>query len=865
MEKTSLMKSYFWIMWVCVCHVPVLASSVESNLTFRPPAVPLVACDPYFSIWSCADRLTDTNTVHWTGHQQALTSLIRIDGKSYRLMGQDPQGLPALPQTRVRVWPTRTVYTFAGAGVQVSMVFMQAALPEDIDLFSRPVVTLSWECVSLDGKQHAVSVYYDNSAEVAVHESGQAVVWSREERSGLTILSTGTQAQSVLGRKGDNVRIDWGYFYVATARSQYSASAMAPAADCRMGFVGQAALPKEDSEDMPRTVRDNAPVLALKWDLGLVHRKMAVCRAFLAYDDLFSVRYFSRPLRPYWRRQGADIFDVLKEAAQEYEQFKRRCETFDQEIMADLTAVGGEKYALIAALAYRQCVAANKIVADENGMPLMFSKENFSNGCMGTADVFYPMAPQFLLLNPGLMKATVVPLLEYAASDRWPFPFSPHDLGTYPEAGKQAYGGGERSEENQMPVEECGNMLLLMGAIAEAEASAELSARYWPLLTEWAEYLKTRGLDPENQLCTDDFAGHLAHNVNLSVKAILGMASYGKLARMRGHEDVAREYHGLAVHYARQWEAMADDGDHYRLAFDKPGTWSQKYNLIWDRLLDLQVFPQEIVHKEMAYYRQVQQPYGLPLDNRSLYTKLDWIFWTATLTGKTDDFTALVDPVFRFLQETPDRVPMTDWYWTHDAKVRGFQARPVVGGVFIPLLGDKDLWSKWVRKAEAVTGPWAALPKPPVVKPIIETAPGQVFEWAYTTTRPGDDWMQADYDDSQWSRGPAGFGTRGTPGAIVGTTWESADIWLRREFTWQEPVTDALHLLLHHDEDAEVYINGVLAGEITGFTSDYEPVPMTRAGKMALRSGRNTMAVHCHQTSGGQYIDVGFAEVIPQE
>ncbi|MEN6608205.1 MAG: DUF1793 domain-containing protein, partial [Bryobacteraceae bacterium] len=131
---------------------------------------------------------------------------------------------------------------------------------------------------------------------------------------------------------------------------------------------------------------------------------------------------------------------------------------------------------------------------------------------------------------------------------------------------------------------------------------------------------------------------------------------------------------------------MALDGDHYKLAFDKSGTWSQKYNLVWDRILGLGLFSKQIATTEMAYYRKTQNKYGLPLDNRSTYTKLDWIIWTATLTGKRADFEALTNPVFDFLNDSPSRVPMTDWYWTTDAKQRGFQARSVVGGVFIPLL-----------------------------------------------------------------------------------------------------------------------------------------------------------------------------------
>jgi len=585
----------------------------------------------------------------------------------------------------------------------------------------------------------------------------------------------------------------------------------------------------------------------------------------LAYDDLYSIQYMKKNLRPYWRRNGWEAEDLLKAAARDYESLKKRCAAFDKELMADPTKTGGRKYALLCALAYRHCFAAGKFVADANGQPLQFCKENHSNGCIGTSDVFYPMAPQFLLFGPSVAKSFLVPFMNYAASERWRFPFAPHDLGQYPHANGQVYGGGERTEENQMPVEESGNLLILMAAVAQMEGNADFAGLYWPQLTAWAEYLKAKGFDPENQLCTDDFAGHLAHNVNLSAKAICGLGAYGKLCAMRGDKAKADEYAKLAKQFAARWVEEADDGDHYRLAFDKPGTWSQKYNLVWDELLGLDLFPAQVLGTEMEYYKKVQNTYGLPLDNRSRYTKLDWILWTATLTQNQDDFEALVDPVFRFLNETPDRVPMSDWYWTHDAKKRGFQARPTVGGVFLRMLYEKRIWRKWARRDVTDASGWAPLPKPPKVITAVPTSQNEPLTWRYTTDKPADDWFAADFDASGWSEGPGGFGTRSTPGASVGTVWNSSDIWLRREFVLPEGMWHDLQLQIHHDEDAEVYLNGVLALTTSGFTSSYGEMAMTPAALATLKPGRNVFAVHCRQTSGGQYIDVGLVDVIRED
>jgi hypothetical protein len=416
----------------------------------------------------------------------------------------------------------------------------------------------------------------------------------------------------------------------------------------------------------------------------------------VAYDDEWAVEYFEQRARAWWRRDGKNAETMLQEAEADYQRLVAASERFDADLMRDLRAQGGDAYARVAALAFRQTMAAHKLVAHpKTSVPLYFSKENFSNGCMGTVDVTYPSSPFFLLFSPQLLEAQLRPVLEYATMPRWRFPYAPHDLGRYPKANGQVYGGGEKTEENQMPVEESGNMLLMLGALARLHDRVDLAREYWSTLQQWARYLEAKGFDPENQLSTDDFAGHLARNANLSIKAILSLAATGEIGRMLGHAEDADRLARTAREMAGKWIDAAQEGEAFKLAFDQPGTWSQKYNLVWDRLLDLKVFPARVAATEMALYKTKQQAFGLPLDNRADYTKADWIVWTATMADQRADFEALVTPVYRFLHATPDRVPFSDWYYTTTGQQRSFQARSVVGGVFIPLLRDRALVRTW--------------------------------------------------------------------------------------------------------------------------------------------------------------------------
>jgi hypothetical protein len=579
------------------------------------------------------------------------------------------QGFKNAIQKNVALTATQTSYSFTCGPVDLSVNFLSPLLMNDLELLSQPISYIEYSIRSNDSKEHRTEIYFGASTDIAVNTRSQQVHASVVPSAAGTALRAGTVEQPVLAKKGDNLRIDWGHMYLMSADTAAWAS------------IGSY-----------QAFRDGNSVAALRDSIGYnMYLGITVSKGSgeslgvvaLGYDDSLSVEYFTNKLQPWWRRKGVPITELMTKGLASYPSIKAACDRFDSKMYSDAVAAGGKNYAHLCVLGYRQSIAAHKLVMSPDNKILFLSKENFSNGSINTVDVTYPSAPLFLLYNPELLKGMLNGIFYYSESGKWTKPFAAHDLGTYPIANGQTY-------PEDMPVEECGNMIILTAAICNAEKSTEYAKEHWTTLNQWAEYLAREGLDPANQLCTDDFAGHLARNANLSVKAIVALGAFAKMAGNAGEPETAARYAKLARSFVTKWIQMARDGSNFSLAFGKRGTWSQKYNLVWDKLLDLDLFPEEVYKKEIAHYLTKQKRFGLPLDNRKTYTKSDWIVWTATLTDKPEEFRAFVDPVYNFALRTRDRVPLTDWHETTTGEQVGFQARSVVGGYFI-----KMLWEEW--------------------------------------------------------------------------------------------------------------------------------------------------------------------------
>lgn len=652
----------------------------------RPVATPLVSVDPYFNIWSFTDMLYDDVTRHWAGTRNAMTAILNIDNNWYRIMGRvqsdnyryykEPD---VIEQKSCSVNATETCYEFANEFVNVKLKFRTPHILDDMLLMSTPVSYISYDIKFTDGKKHNLKFYFDISSELC-HDDPYA-----EVKSGKTDYSVfcGRGEVDVLEICGDDRLIDWGYLHL-----------VAPGASCMVlhPFDKRAFFKRENIKDTifaKSKTGSQSPVLASVKDYG----EVSAANDFIcvAYDDIYSIEYFGEKLEPYWKSSGYTFEQMVNTAVADYEKINSACDKFDRELRDGASQIS-TKYADLLCLAYRHITGAHKLV-QKDGKLLYFSKECFSNGCLGTVDISYPSLPVFLCFNPKLAEGLFNAVFEYADGNHgWEYEFAPHDVGTYPKANGQAYGFAKDDPEYrlswQMPVEECGNILISVAAICKLQGDASYAKENLVLLKKWADYLVKCDYDPQNQLCTDDFAGHLAHNCNLSVKGILGIASYGYILNMLGENG--ESYFETAKEFAKKWEENAFDGNCYRLSFDKPGTWSLKYNLVWDKFFDFQIFSEKVFKTETEFYKTKINTYGIPLDCRKNYTKSDWQMWTCCLSDDAGYRDKIINCMWDFVNSSPYRVPFSDWYETDIPVPHEFQHRAVQGGLFMPLLFKRE-------------------------------------------------------------------------------------------------------------------------------------------------------------------------------
>ncbi len=656
----------------------------------RPPSVPLAVRSPYRSTWMPSSIAAGTWANFWTGRTTAMTGYLRVDGVDYLFIGAP--NVPGHPvprgviQRSLTITATRSQYVLAAGGVQLTLTFLSPIEPGDLRRQSMPLSYIFADVRSDDGRAHDVSIYLDISGEWAHGDSNTQIRWSQDQVPGaaggpsLTSLSFTPNNPQVLAENGDMA--SWGT--VVFSASNQSGLTWQIGADTavRAAALGNGSLANTVDGNQPRSIDNNWPVFAFSFDLGSVRGSTRSAVLSVGHVREPAVSYLGAQLPPLWRsywsgwQDMAAFFHADADAAQE------RTSRLDRKVRSDATAAGGPKYAALCALALRQAYAGTELV-DRDGKPWVFLKEISSDGNVSTVDVTYPAMPAFLYLDPDYLGLILAPLLDYPEHGGWPKQFAEHDLGShYPDAS-----GHNDGNEEDMPVEESANMLIMSAAYlsrTDPATAKTFATEHYSILKQWADYLVANALDPGYQNQTDDFTGFIAHSANLALKGIIAIGAMGQIATAAGNAADAASYQGTASSYITQWAAKAQDtgDDHLKLAYDQPGTWSLKYNGYPDALLGTGLVPPSVANEEADWYLTQANQFGAPLDLRHSYTKGDWEMWTAAWLRGHPVSGYLISALYDFATATPNRVPFTDWYDTVSGNQVGFQARPVVGGVF---------------------------------------------------------------------------------------------------------------------------------------------------------------------------------------
>lgn len=653
------------------------------------PAYPLFVKDPYFSIWSQSDILNEKDVIFWMGKERRVRGYVRIDGKLFCFLGKDDNVSSAV-QESVSITSFTTDYVFSAGKAKIKLQFVSPLPPDNLDLLSCPVCYLNYEVTGVKDCEVILTV-------------GQSVCYDTDEyrevrggavsANGYELSCFGLKRQLFLSEDNDSCSAEWGYWYLSGEESYFVDDTDLKA------YLKNGVMPEYEDKNEE------------KWLVSV--SKALSGKVMLGFDDVMSINYFGDVRKGYYL-ENHTIFEAFDYINNESSEIDKQLACFDADLRKK-AALYGEDYLNILYASLRQAVGAHKLIRNKEGEVIFLSKECCSNGCIGTVDVSYPSIPLFLLYNPELVLGMVRPIFKFAKLPVWKFDFAPHDVGTYPNCCGQVYGakvnGGRylatlehHSEKqtrfplyclpeqadaygfkNQMPVEECANMLVMLASVGDF--GKKIIAENFELLEKWTAYLVNYGLKPENQLCTDDFSGHLKNNLNLAIKAVVGIGCFAEFCKDAGLKDKYTKYRKVAEDYAAEIEKFAFQFGHSPLTWDLgEETFSLKYNLAFDRILKLNLFSKKFKEREVDYYLSISNEFGVPLDSRATFTKSDWLVWTASLTEDINKRKQLIAPLNNYLLKGEKRLPFGDWYYTETGKLKMFTNRTVQGGCFILLI-----------------------------------------------------------------------------------------------------------------------------------------------------------------------------------
>ncbi|KAK6498483.1 hypothetical protein TWF481_011074 [Arthrobotrys musiformis] len=710
------------------------------SASLTPATIPLFVRNPYLSLWLQNARQEPWSRwpMFWTGMEIGFGVLLRVNKTIYPLLGKPHDSLDGNDVGFAKYFgvdfdASKTWLRYEAGGVDVKLVFTSPVTVNDTMRQSIPAGYLEVEVVG----EVDCEVYVDVNGLWVTGDRGSRIRWEMQEHGGLRSWKVTREREEHFSEKWD--RAEWGSLYFTAPKdTHYEGGDSGP---LRRRFAKGSSL-RNVTDDRFREVMDAEPVFAFSKYFRLSSSSSspghgsAIFTIAHVQDEVaqFASARGLTSMRPLWKGYFEDHFDLLHFHYHDYSTASSEADKFNKQLVEHasraMSGVAADTYTDILLLSTRQVLGGTSFSGTPS-RPLLFLKEISSDGNFQTIDVIFPAFPFFLYVNPSWLRYLLEPLLEHQSAGLYPNDYSMHDLGSsFPNAT-----GHPDGRDEYMPVEECGNMLIMgaavVGNLVEENGGGEKGrkvAKEWlegawgdggrfrgryELWRKWTGYLIQFGLLPATQLSTDDFAGRLANQTNLALKGILGIKAMAELASIVGNSKDEKYFSDIADSYIKTWHTLAisRDGTHTKLAYHWQGSWGTLYNLYADSLLcyrkglqsPLAQFstlqkkptdddeggfvPEDIYTKQSAFYNLVEQKYGLPLDSRHLYTKSDWEFFAAAVSARKTRERIILD-VGRWVNETSTDRPFTDLY---DTEGSGgfpgiwFMARPVVGGHFAVL------------------------------------------------------------------------------------------------------------------------------------------------------------------------------------
>ncbi|KAI0009953.1 glutaminase A [Xylariaceae sp. FL0662B] len=670
----------------------------------RPPAIPLAVRAPYLNSWldvgsdgGNGGYLRGQWAQFWAQQNTGWQGFIRVDGKAYNWMGASPIEADLVDEAEFSYTSTRSTFVSnAGGKVEMNITFFSPVTPSDLRRQSLVFSYLEVGVRSLDGASHDVQLYADCSSEWASGDLGAVINWDYLSADGVAYHQFSRDEQIEISET--NEQPNWGTWFWSTKDVDNLSWQSGADSDVRGNFVNTGVLPNT-KDTKSRAVNDNWPVFGFANDLGSVGEDTVstLYSIGMTQDNAIQLLGKDTNLTTYpalWKSYFGSAVEAMTFFYNDYDEASQLATDLDNKVASDSLAAAGPDYLKITSLSVRQTFGALQFTGTDSD-PLVFLKEISSNSDIQTVDVIYPAVPLLLYTNPSLLEYLLKPLFLNQENGHYPNKNAIHDLGTFPLA--KGYPDGS---DEPMPLEECGNMIIMALAYAQRASDTGYLQAHYPILKQWAGYLVDEALIPADQISTDDFAGSLANQTNLGLKGIIGLRAMSEIARLTGNADDATSFGDTATSYISQWQDLGINKEsnppHATLSYGDDNSHGLLYNLYANSLLGFgaDFVPQAVYDNQSAFYPTVARDfdYGVPLDTRHNYTKSDWMLWCAAVAApETRD--AFIGRIAHWVSNTTTNRALTDLYDAVSGNYPSgltFTARPVVGGHF-SLLALPDL------------------------------------------------------------------------------------------------------------------------------------------------------------------------------